>query len=135
MKRTIQWLAAVLALCMILCLCACTEDPVATESTPPATSTNATTTAPTDDGKTTYTVTVTDEKGNPIVGAMVQMCKDACVPAVTDAKGVATYSLPEAEYKVSFLSMPAGYTYSTDATEFYFADGETALTIVLKAAS
>ena len=135
MKKVTKLLAVVLSVCMVLCLCACGEEPSAPETTPPATSTNATTTAPTDDGKVTYTVTVTDEKGNPIAGAMVQMCKDACVPAVTDDKGVATYSLPEAEYKVSFLSLPSGYTYSTDETEFYFADGETALTIVLKAAS
>ena len=85
------------------------------------------------DGKVTYTVTVTDEQGNPISGMMVQLCKDACIPAVVDANGTATWTVAEDDYKVSFLNLPDGYTYTTEETEFYFADGETSMTIVLKA--
>ena len=87
-----------------------------------------------DDGKVTYTVNVVDEAGNPIAGAMVQLCKDTCFPGVTDANGVAKFTLAEDEYKVSFLALPAGYTYVDDTQEFYFADGSMELTITLKAA-
>lgn len=129
-----------LALCVVLTLFACgkkpdekpevtTEPPVTTEEPVP------TTTAKPDDGKVTYTVTVKDENGNPIVGAVVQLCKDVnCNPSVTGADGVATYSLAEDTYKVSFVVMPSGYTHSGTETDYYFAEGSRNLTITLKAA-
>ena len=80
-----------------------------------------------------YIVKVVDENGTPIVGAIVQLCKDACVPSSTDAEGVAKFVLPEDEYKVSFLTLPAGYTYSGDEDTFYFEDGSKEMTITLKA--
>lgn len=80
-----------------------------------------------------YIVTVVDEAGNPIAGAMVQLCKDTCFPGVTGADGVAKFVLAEDEYKVSFLALPAGYTYVDDTQEFYFEDGSMELTITLKA--
>ena len=73
-----------------------------------------------------------DEAGAPIVGAMVQLCKEACVPAVTNAEGVATYSLAKEDYKVSFIQVPAGYT--AEQTEYYFAADSYELTITLKTA-
>ena len=85
-----------------------------------------------DDGKVNYSVTVVDEAGNPIAGAMVQMCKESCFPSVTGEDGVAKFSLVEDDYKVSFLTLPAGYTYSGDAQEFYFEDGAVELVITLK---
>ena len=133
--------AAVLALCMLLCLCACGGDSETTtaggKETTAATTTPAVTdetTVPADDGKVTYSVTVVDEDGNPIAGAMVQMCLDTCLPGMTNESGVAEFTLEEAEYKVSFLTMPAGYTYSTEEEAFYFADGSYEMTITLKAA-
>ncbi len=131
-------LAAALVLAMAFSLCACgangpeETEPEATRSTKPVET--LVYTQPVDDGKVTYTITVTDENGNPISGAMVQMCKDTCLPGMTGSNGVVEFTLDADSYKVSFLSMPAGYTYSGDAQEFYFADGETALTITLKAA-
>ncbi len=133
-------LVLLLSICLLLCLCACGQDQNPTDPTPstPVTDPTDPSTKPTDptidDGKVTYTVTVTDEQGNPISGVMVQICKDACIPAVANANGVATWTVAEDSYKVSFLSMPAGFTYSTEETEFYFAAGETSMTIVLKAA-
>ena len=45
-----------------------------------------------------------------------------------------TFQVAEADYKVSFLGgVPAGYEYTTEETEFYFADGAYELTITLKA--
>lgn len=138
MKYVKLLLIAALVLCMALSLCACTQTPAdetqaTTDSTTAATDASEETTAPADDGKVTYTVTVVDEEGNPISGAMVQMCKEACIPGKTNENGVAEFSLAEDEYKVSFLALPTGYTYSSDATEFYFEDGAAELTITLKA--
>jgi hypothetical protein len=83
-----------------------------------------------------YTVKIVDEGGNPVVGAMVQMCQgETCMPGpLSDATGTVTFQIPEADYKVSFLgSVPAGYDYTTEETEFHFEDGSYELTIVLKA--
>lgn len=87
-----------------------------------------------DDGKVTYTVKVVDESGNPIAGALVQMCSDTCFPSATDANGVATFKLEDAEYKVSFLTLPAGYTHAGSEENYYFDGDATDLTITLKKA-
>lgn len=138
-------LMIVLALCLTVCLCACGNDTPAdndtsktsqnagngtTTTTTQAVTTTTTTTVA--DGKVTYTVTVTDEAGNPVSGAFVQLCLEACVPCMTNAEGVATYpNMEEADYKVSFINVPEGY--SVDNNEFHFEDGSYEMTIVLKA--
>lgn len=125
-----RFLTFVLAACLLLGLCACGEaaaDP--TESA--EAQTTAGTEAPTDDGKVTYTVKVVDEGGNPVASAAVQLCKESCLPGMTNAEGVATFRTVEDDYKVSFMTMPAGY--AADAEEFYFDDGSFELTITLKA--
>ena len=82
--------------------------------------------------KVTYTVTVVDEGGNPVSGAFVQLCLEACVPCMTTEQGVATYpNMDEADYKVSFITVPAGYELPTE--NYYFEDGSYELTLVLKA--
>lgn len=86
---------------------------------------------PEDDGTVTYTVTVVDTEGNPIAGAMIQLCKDACVPSKTDDNGVATWNLAEDEYKVSFLAAPEGYAVEE---AYHFDAGSYELTITLEAA-
>lgn len=138
MKKII---AMLLALCLMLGLCACgTAQENENEETEPTETTGQIQTEPTeeatepaDDGSVTYKVTVVDEGGNPIAGAMVQICLETCFPGVTNEEGVAEYTVAEADYKVSFLSLPAGYTYSTEEQEFYFEDGATEMTITLKA--
>jgi len=82
--------------------------------------------------KVNYTVTVVDEAGNPIAGALVQLCNESCFPSATGDDGVAKFALDEANYKVSFLTLPAGYTYSGEEQEFYFEAGSVELTITLK---
>lgn len=132
MKRLI---CAVLVLLMAFGLCACGG-----EEAPKAEPTVAATEAPTvpaeaeapADGKVTYTIHVQDENGTAIAGAMVQICMDTCLPGMTDAEGNAVFTVDEADYKVSFLTLPAGYTYTTEETEFYF-DGATEITLTLKA--
>ena len=99
---------------------------------------NATATAPVVtgpvDGKANYTVTVTDEAGNPIPGAFVQLCLESCIPGMTNAQGVASYSnMAVADYKVSFITVPAGYELPTD--NYYFEEDTYEMTLVLKAAN
>lgn len=135
MKKIISVL---LLLCLVLSLCACGQTNTETTTTEPTTTEAVeenTTEKPTeDDGMATYTVTVTDEGGNPISGAFVQICKDDCFPGSTDANGTATFSRPETEgYKISFISLPAGYDYSGEETEFYYEGDAKELTITLKA--
>ena len=137
-------LTLLLALVMVFTLFACSNAPDADkedkddskETTAPKDDAEETT-KPTEnepeDNNVTYTVKVVDENNNPIAGAMVQLCLDACIPGLTDASGVATFSQPAADYKVSFVSMPTGYT--SDVNEFHFEEGKFELTITLKAVS
>ena len=128
MKKLI---AVCLLMCVVLGLCACGD-------TTPATTTEPTTTEPatettTEAAASGYTVKVVDEGGNPVAGAMVQICQgESCLPGVLGADGTAIFQVAEADYKVSFLGgVPAGYEYTTEETEFYFDNYE--VTIVLKA--
>lgn len=139
-------LTVLLLLCMVLCLCACGNNETANNdasTNPPATDPVATNPVETDpvetepsipEGQAQYTVTVVDEGGNAIVGAMVQICKEDCFPGVTDAEGKAIFTRPETEgYKISFISVPAGYDYTTEETDFYYEGDSKEITIVLKA--
>lgn len=123
MKYGKMLLAALLAVVMMVSLCACagggTSDP---DNKPDnnTTTTTTTTTTKVDDGKVTYTVTVKDDAGAPVAGVFVQLCKETCYPAATDANGVATWALEEDEYKVSFVMAPAGYT----VEEAYYFEGD-----------
>lgn len=132
MKHMKGLVALMLVLAALLGLCACGGEAAPETTGAPAETTGAPAEETVDDGKVDYTITVVDESGAPIAGAMVQICLDACYPGMTDANGQARFSVLEADYKVSFLSLPAGFTYSGDAQEFYFEDGYE-LTITLKA--
>ena len=137
--------ALMLAMMMVLSLCACgqtnqpeitepSENQTVTEDTQPSEEVTEPTLA---EGMAQYKVKVEDEAGNPIVGVMIQVCTDetCLVPVMTDDTGLATFAPAEiAAYHANFLpGVPEGYT--ADAEVFYFAEGETELTIVLKAAS
>lgn len=138
MKKLTFILAVLLLLGLSLCACGGETPTGTTAGTDPVPSTSLPTqtegtTAPTEDGKVLYRVTVVDQDGNPISGAMVQLCLDTCLPGATNASGVAEFKVTEADYKVSLMMMPAGYTYATEEQEFHFAEGSTELTITLKA--
>ncbi len=140
MKKII---AALLLLCLTASLCACTsaQEPV-TEPTESSVVTDPTTEPTAEPTKTepNYFITVVDTEGNPLSGAMLQMCKlgsdGSCTPAetFTDAQGKVSFTVEKDDYKVSFIVLPAGYTYVDDVEEFYFEDGASELTIVLKKA-
>lgn len=128
--NTKRILILTLAFCLLFCLCAC-GDTAADPKQASTAATTETTTEPVDDGKVTYTVKVVDEGGNPVTGAAVQLCKDSCLPGMTNVEGVASFRTVEDTYKVSFMTMPAGF--QADAEEFYFEDGSFEMTIILKA--
>ena len=142
MKNYKHLLALLLAVLLMVSLCACgtveKNDNNKNDGSSEAEGNKVTATAPTapstttiPDGMAVYKVTVQDESGAPIVGAFVQICKEACIPAPTDANGVATWTVAEDEYKVSFVIVPDGYA----AEEVYYFEGDsTEMTIVLKAA-
>lgn len=136
-------LLVALCVCMTICLCACggtstgddtTGNTTTTTQSTTTTITTTTTTTTVDDGKVTYSVTVLDENGAPVPGAFVQLCLEACIPCMTNAQGVATYAnMAEADYKVSFINVPAGYELPTD--NFYFEDGSYEMTLTLQLAA
>ena len=84
--------------------------------------------------KLAYTIKVVDENNNPMAGVVVQLCKDACMPSVTDENGVAEFVVKELsdEYKASVADVPEGYVYEDG--DVYFKNGATEVTLVLKAA-
>ncbi|MBP3936752.1 MAG: hypothetical protein IK954_04110 [Clostridia bacterium] len=121
-----------LVLCLTLCLAACVAGGEDTDGG--STTTTASTTTTTASNLSTYTVTVKTENGEPVVGVMVQICKELCVPTVTDANGVATWQTVEDTYKVSFL--PNQTTLEGYAVEenYYFDGDAKEMVITLKAA-
>ena len=80
-----------------------------------------------------YTITVTDEDGQPISGVMVQLCSDVCMLGTTNEAGEAWFHVNPDDYKVSITAMPQGYDYTGDVREFTFPENSRVLTIVLKA--
>ena len=80
-----------------------------------------------------YRVSVLTKAGEPVAGALVQLCSDICVPGMTDEKGIAEFELPADDYKVSILSVPEGYT-SEGEEAFSFENGSREVTILLQKA-
>lgn len=128
MKKLIT---ALLLVSMVFCLCACGESKDNNVTDPPAVSDPTETEAQ----GVTYTIKVVDEGGNPVAGAMVQLCSDLCLPKLTDANGLAVYENQEEldNYKASVTNYPAGYEQLGDQTDFYFGEGNYEVTITVKA--
>lgn len=140
MKHIEKIMVSIMILCMLFTLAACGDASGDTETTAtptavvtPTPEAPTPTPTPEDDGKVTYTVKVVDEGNNPLANVMVQLCLDSCLPGMTAADGVATFRVVEADYKVSVVTLPEGYEHASDATDFYFEEGSTDMTITLKA--
>ncbi len=145
MKLTKVLLCALLVLCMALCLVACggeekTSDDNGDESDESTVSVNTESDVVSDEESETskeepqtskFTVTVVDADGNAVSGVMVQICKDSCIPAMTNASGEAVFNAEITDgYKLSVMSCPAGYTYEGEA-EVYLEAGATEYTLTL----
>ena len=125
-------IAAVLAVCMMVCLCSCVtinQEPVDEPAT--TTTTEATTTTTTGaesaiptpgEGQVLYAVKVVDSNGAPVANEYVQMCLETCVFQATNAEGIAYFTCAEADYKVTVMSDP-------NATEYHFEGGSHEMTI------
>ncbi len=144
MKQLKLFLLCMLVLGTVLCLCACgesedTSSAVSTEQS--ETVSEASSEAPSEAESETssepeqtasFAVTVVDGDGTPVSGVMVQICKDTCLPAMTNAEGVATFALEITDgYKLSVMSCPEGYTYTGEA-EIYLESGATEYTLTIE---
>lgn len=84
------------------------------------------------EGKAVYSVKVVDEAGNPVKGAMVQMCLTTCVFGQTNDEGIATFTLDDAEgYKAEVLSLPEGYAEESE-DPVYLESGSKEVTLTVK---
>ncbi len=141
MKNIIRILVCVLALVMMFSLVSCAKDGNGDETKDPNTQnvqdTNDTTEKEeqTTEAKPEFKVTVKDQDGNVVPGVMVQICKDACIPARTGDDGVATFVIDEitSDHKLSVMSVPEGYTFSDE--EIYLEDGATEYTLEITKAA
>ena len=159
MKDIKKIFVLIMAVCLMLCLCACGEDTEGTKE-PAADATQAATDVATEvatDVATevpseeptaepfSYKIKLVDETGNPFAGVMVQLCKDTCMPMLTDENGVASFVKEEAEgYKGAVTVLPEGYDHIQENVDevveeggvtvyyYYFEDGSNELTITLK---
>ena len=143
MKQFKLILLCLLALCTVFAMCACGEtadtssadaessSAVSAESSAPVSETESETSSE-DEQSVSFLVSVVDGDGNPVSGVMVQICKDTCLPAMSDANGIATFALEITDgYKLSVMSCPEGYTYTGDA-EIYLESGATEYTLTLQ---
>ena len=131
-------IAALLAVCLMVCLCACNgggnggdvQQPETTTTTTEATTTTTTGSAiPTPgEGQVLYAVKVVDKSGAPVTDVYVQMCLETCVFQPTNAEGIAYFACAEADYKVTVMSDP-------EATEYHFESGSHEMTIVFEPAA
>lgn len=131
----------VMALIFVFALAACGGEieettPVSQETTttPVETTTEATEETTVDDGKVEYTVKVVDEAGNPVAAVdKIQVCDETNMCSIiflTD--GVGSMRLVEAVYHATLMSMPEGYDYVGEETEFSFDETNTCV-VTLKA--
>lgn len=132
MNKMTKWVTAALCLCMALCLCACSGDSQPQNDPVTTTTTVATTTTTQAPAAAVFEAKVVDQNGTPVQGVMLQICKDTCVPKMTDANGIAAFELEITDgYKLSVLSCPDGYTYTGEA-EVYLESGATSYTVELQ---
>jgi hypothetical protein len=134
MKRL---LAALLILCMGVCLIACESEVTDNESSIVVSddvsdvSVAESEAESKDENTNLFKVKVVDADGNPVENVMLQVCKDSCVPAKTDAEGIASFNLEITDgYKLSVLSCPDGYYYDGES-EIMLEGGITEYTLAL----
>ena len=78
-----------------------------------------------------YLVLVTDEKGDPVAGVMVQFCSDTeCILGETDADGTARFDREAGAYTIHILQPPDGY--APDDTEYMAPSTPGTVSIVLR---
>lgn len=77
-----------------------------------------------------YAISVTDEAGQPLAGAMVQVCDAAsCRLERTDETGLILLTLPRFAYEVHMLRAPEGYQLPDEAVLMPEEGGRWAITL------
>lgn len=72
--------------------------------------------AQTAEGGADYTITVSDQNGDPVAGAVVNICTDTtCEPQTADENGFIYYSGEMANYHLEVIRVPDGYDIGDDA--------------------
>lgn len=136
-KNLILLFLLILSMLIVFVSCGGDNDNTATDAPDSSTPTAVATKEPSGEATPTpatgkYKVSVVDNNGQPIAGALIQLCLDeSCNPARTDSNGNAFFNVADANYKVSFLTLPEGYSYTGEDTNFYFEAGSYELTITL----
>lgn len=135
MKLTKKLLAVLLSLLVVFSLCACGADTSSKDDVSSNEIVSGSEDTSSEEKTSKFEVKVVDANGNPVEGVMLQICKDSCIPAKTDANGVATFNIEvTSEHKLSVLSCPAGYEYTGEA-EVYMEDDATEYTVELSEAA
>lgn len=124
-------LAIVLVFGLLFCLCACGADKKDSDNDTKTQQSSQTETS-SEETAATFEVTVVDQNGDAVPGVMVQVCKDTCLPALTNSKGVASFNLEITDgYKLSVMSCPASYD-AEKVGEIYLDAGITEYTLEIK---
>lgn len=124
-------LALILAVLMMACLCACGGDNTETPNTDNKPQSSQSETSSKEE-VSKFTVTVVDQNGDAVVGAMVQICDDenCLMPLPTDDNGKVQFNFESSDsHKVLLASCPDGYeTEYMGENYLYIEDGETEFT-------
>lgn len=143
-----KWLIAImLVFTVALSLVACSQPEQPAGSTPnnqkpsgsSSTQSTPTQTSSTQKEEPGYVVTVVDQDGNPVAGAMVLLCDDnmCYAPVTTNENGVAEFfqkNITGAKSKIA--SAPAGYTVDANPNEdaehyVHYEEGTNTLTLTV----
>lgn len=119
-------LALILALGMILCLCACgghKNGPTANE--PVDGTQNNEQVSSKEDATPKFKVTIIDQNGDAVSNVWVQLCKDSCLPKQADENGVAIFDTEITDgYKLSLMSCPEGYETEYVAENYIYLESD-----------
>lgn len=90
-------------------------------------------TAPPAEAAADYTIKVTDQKGDPIAGAVVNICTDTtCQPQTTDENGCIFYSGEMTDYHLEVIKVPEGYEAGENSDLYTGEETELILQVVRK---
>lgn len=131
-------ITAIFMLCMAFCLVACGDNGSDKDSQKPSTEetnkddSQKESEEESEESGIVYTIKVVDEKNTPIGGMMVQICKDTCMPKLTNAQGIAEFTVAELsdDYYAGITSLPEGYIYEGEE-KVYFENGSTEVVFVI----
>ncbi len=139
MKSMKKLYALLLALCMVFCLFACggndkKDDEQNDNKVNVEANDDKTDNKEEEKEQPSFKVKIVDQNGDPVQGVMIQVCKEFCLPAISNDEGIATISIEiEDGHKLQFSSAPEGYTYEGEA-DIYLEAGQTEYTMELKKA-